>query len=146
MFDLLHWKHPFKLLINHDAFNGKKFSHCKTCDFIISVVCFSVAEWNETSVVYWRNAYRWILFVQIRHDNFPPFQADWLLDQVIVEHNHDGTKYIFKCDCWLRKEHPYITLSLLQGNQLHRNSINWNLSTIVDMDFVRGKKWIWNLK
>ncbi|CAF0758647.1 unnamed protein product [Rotaria sp. Silwood1] len=51
--------------------------------------------------------------IHIRHNNFPFLQADWLLDQVIVEHNRDGTKYIFKCNCWLRRGRPYATLSAL---------------------------------
>ncbi|CAF0866123.1 unnamed protein product [Adineta ricciae] len=49
--------------------------------------------------------------ILIRRDNYLPFQADWLLDQVIVESDTDGRKYTFKCDCWLRRDRPYITLS-----------------------------------
>ncbi|CAF2380146.1 unnamed protein product [Rotaria sp. Silwood2] len=51
--------------------------------------------------------------IHIRHNNFPFLQADWLLDQVIVERFRDGTKYTFKCNCWLRRGRPYVTLSAL---------------------------------
>jgi len=67
--------------------------------------------------------------IQIRHNQFPTFQADWLLEQVIVERNRDGAKYIFKCNCWLRRGHPYITISALPDQRtIDQNKIKYSYS------------------
>ncbi|CAF0720297.1 unnamed protein product [Rotaria sordida] len=68
--------------------------------------------------------------IHIRHNNFPILQVDWLLDQVIVEHIRDGTKYIFKCNCWLRRGRPYVTLSALPDpRSINRNKTDDSSST-----------------
>ncbi|UJR35600.1 hypothetical protein I4U23_028351 [Adineta vaga] len=73
----------------------------------------------------WTDDLKSISKILIRHDNYLPFQADWLLDQVIIEPDHGGSKYTFKCHCWLRREHPYITLSTLPDeNSSDKNKIN----------------------
>ncbi|CAF3346071.1 unnamed protein product [Rotaria socialis] len=51
--------------------------------------------------------------IEIRHNNFPSLHADWLLNQVIVERERDNKEYIFKCNCWLRRERPYATINVL---------------------------------
>ncbi|CAF3341956.1 unnamed protein product [Rotaria socialis] len=70
--------------------------------------------------------------ILVRRDNFPSIQSDWLLDRIVVENNHDRIKFTFKCNCWLRKERPYITIPVLSDlHSIDKNKSSKNNQTIL---------------
>ncbi|CAF2374033.1 unnamed protein product [Rotaria sp. Silwood2] len=70
--------------------------------------------------------------VHVRRDTFPSFQSDWLLDRIVVENSHDRIKFTFKCNCWLRKERPYITVPVLSDlHSIDKNKSSKNNQTIL---------------
>lgn len=84
------------------------------------------------------NIYRNILFYlfQIRHDNFPAFQSDWLLDHVTLERRRDGATFKFQCNCWLRRAHPYVTISKLPDPKSSNGNTEGNWSKSLKKTFV----------
>ncbi|CAF1368122.1 unnamed protein product [Rotaria magnacalcarata] len=70
--------------------------------------------------------------ILVRRDDFLSIQSDWLLDRIVIENNHDRIKFTFKCDCWLRKERPYITIPVLSDlHSIDKNKSSKNNQTIL---------------
>ncbi|CAF0979138.1 unnamed protein product [Rotaria magnacalcarata] len=72
--------------------------------------------------------------IEIRHNNFPSLHADWLLNQVIVERARDKKEYVFKCNCWLKRERPYATINVLPDPNVPtkpNDNASSNLRTLV---------------